>query len=237
MKISGANIFFFLCVFLKQEKMEYTELNGEEAFAKLSGRETFAVEYKDAATRLLAFATYAELEAVAEAPAWYTLASEIPWKKFLECKNVKKIYAIREGKVCKSLSLNDPFLRACYPGDTEAEFAARMVEASKPRQYVQVIGDLHTEVAGLIPGYVDGKTVEARRKVNPELYPKDYMCGCDLVNDARTEIYEFKNNVHTMNSDAAKSVKEKLKAASKKGFSAFLVRVCADAWGSAKKIK
>ena len=208
--------------------MPITELNGQQAFAKLSGRDNFAFEYKDAVAQMLKVETYDELIKL-ESPEWYKL-NEIPWHTFIKCQNVKKIYSIREGKVCKSLSLNDPFLRACYPKDTDAEFIERMVAASKPRQYVQVIGDLHTEVAGLIPGYVDGKTIEARRKANPELYPKDYMCGCDLVNEKRTEIYEFKNNVHTMNSDAAKSVKEKLKAASAKGFTAFLVRVCADAW-------
>ena len=208
--------------------MPFIELNGQQAFAKLSGRDDFAMDYKDAVAQMLKVETYNELASL-ESPEWYKL-SEIPWQTFVKCQNVKKIYSIRDGKVCKSLSLNDPFLRACYPKDTDADFIERMVAASKPRQYVQVIGDLHTEVAGLIPGYVDGKTIEARRNTNPGLYPKDYMCGCDLINEERTEIYEFKNNVHTMNSDAAKSVKEKLKAASAKGFTAFLVRVCADAW-------
>lgn len=208
--------------------MSFVELNGQQAFAKLSRRDGFAMDYKDAVRQMLKIDTYDDLLCT-DSPEWYKL-SEIPWKTFVKCQNVKKIYSIREGKVCNSLSLNDPFLRACYPKDTDDEFMARMVAASKPRQYVQVIGDLHTEVAGLIPGYVDGKTIEARRKKNPELYPKDYMFGCDLVNEERTEIYEFKNNVHTMNSDATKSVKGKLKLASEKGFSAFLVRVCADAW-------
>jgi len=208
--------------------MSFTELTGQQAFAKLSGREEFAMQYKEAVTQLLKFESYAAASSAVE-PEWYKL-KEIPWQKFVACQNVKKIYSIREGKVCKSLSLNDPFLRACYPEDNDEAFLARMVAASKPRQYVQVIGDLHTEVAGLIPGYVDGKTIEARRRSNPELYPKDFMRGCDLVKENMTEIYEFKNNVHTMNSDAAKSVKEKLKVASTKGFTAYLVRVCADAW-------
>jgi hypothetical protein len=221
-------IFFLIHVFHKLFQMPIVELNGQEAFAKLSGRPSFAKEYKDAVREMLKVSTYEQLLKT-PVPEWYLL-KEIPWEKFIACNNVKKIYNIREGKVCKSLSLNDPFLRACYPDDTDEEFMARMVAATKPRQYVQVIGDLHTEVAGLIPGYLDVKTVETRRKLNPEAYPKDFMLGCDLLNETRTEIYEFKNNAHTMNSDAAKSVKEKLNKASTKGFMAYLVKVCADAW-------
>ena len=208
--------------------MPFIELNGQEAFAKLSGRASFAKEYKDAVSEMLKIESYEQLLKT-PTPEWYLL-KEIPWEKFVACNNIKKIYGIREGKHCKSLSLNDPFLRACYPDETDDQFMARMVAASKPRQYVQVIGDLHTEVAGLIPGYLDVKTVERLRKGNPDLYPKEFMLGCDLLNESRTEIYEFKNNAHTMNSDAAKSVKEKLNKASGQGFLAYLVKVCADAW-------
>ena len=208
--------------------MSVTEINGQQAFARLSGRDSFAVDYKRAVTELLKFETYDAVRA-SSSPEWYTLP-EIPWEQFVACKNVVRIYSIRQGKACDSLTKEDPFVRACYPHLNDDEFMEHMVAACKPRQYAQVIGNLHTEVAGLIPGFLDDKTVESRRKTEPALYPKDFMLGCDLIKEDRTEIYEFKNNVNTMNSDSKKSVHSKLQAAAEKGFAAFLVRVCANAW-------
>lgn len=120
-------------------------------------------------------------------PEWY-LIPEINFKKFIEC--MLPIYKIMENEH-ETISNIDPFTKSVM-----VACGINAKNTTKQRAISQVMGTFHQRICGLFPGWKDlGNGDDSK---------------CDIGNYDKTEVYELKNNNHTMNSSSREAVINKL---------------------------